>query len=219
MDANEMVDYKQFRGDAAKLQVERSKLRSTRETTGTTKAIRAALPHIYGLREDGVQWAVIAAALAAQGIVQGKARIPLTTNRLTALVRQIELQNQKRAAKTGVVRQAKEIAMQNHALSVPPVFKTKAGAIVGEEARPPRHRRNQPTSQATDSQEAWSEQAQGVGAKAEPENGNSRKPREDSDVAENPSGRRKGTVKLPGQTNRDLLAYMDRARAVRRRQD
>lgn len=93
------LDLKRLRADAARLQATQSKSVASRETTGTTKAIRAALPEIYKLRDQGVQWSVIAAALAAQGVVQGKDRTQLTTNRLTALVRQIELQAEKRLAK------------------------------------------------------------------------------------------------------------------------
>lgn len=129
------LDLKRLRADASKLQNERSKSRSSRETTGTTRAIRAALPEIYKLREDGVQWSVIAASLAAQGIVQGQDRIPLATNRLTALVRQIELQNEKRAAKRakkGVVTRAEKVAMQNpHHPCHPSLGRKRARSAVG----------------------------------------------------------------------------------------
>lgn len=55
-------------------------------------AIRAALPTIYKLRADGVLWSEIAAALGNQGVTQGSGnrRIPITTTRLTSIVRQIE---------------------------------------------------------------------------------------------------------------------------------
>jgi hypothetical protein len=131
------LDLRRLRTDASRLQTERSKSRSSRETTGTTRAIRAALPEIYKLREDGVQWSAIAAALAAQGIVQGKDRTSLTTNRLTALVRQIELQNEKRAAKPakkGAVAKSKKFAMQNRRLSLSPDVESETQAVAG---RPP----------------------------------------------------------------------------------
>lgn len=208
------MDFKRLRIEASKFQTERSKSRSSRETTGTTKAIRAALPHIYSLREDGVQWSAIAAALAAQGIVQGKARIPLTTNRLTALVRQIELQNEKRAAKKREVTEPKEIAMQDHGLSVSPAPGTKTRAAVGGEAR---HRRSQPTSQAADSQ-GRSGEAAADGRRMASEK--SKAPRERSargDVPGNASSPSKRPVKSPASSHREVLAFMDRARAVRRR--
>ena len=215
------LDLKRLRIDASRFQIERSKSRSSRETTGTTKAIRAALPEIYSLRKDGVQWSAIAAALGAQGIVQGKARIPLTTNRLTALVRQIELQNEKRAAKRtkkGAVTEPKEIAMQNHGPSVAPALVTKTRAIVGGEARYP-GRRSQPTSQAADSP-GRSGQAGADGGRMASEK--AKAPRERSarsGASENAPGPSKRRVKSPTPSQRDVLAFMDRARAVRRRQD
>ena len=126
------LDLKRLRADAAKLQTTQSKSGSSRETTGTTKAIRAALPEIYKLREQGIQWSVIAAALAAQGIVQGKDRSPLTTNRLTALVRQIERQAEKRQAKhskkAAIAVRPIENALQIRHLSLSPVLKADARA-------------------------------------------------------------------------------------------
>jgi hypothetical protein len=215
------LDFKRLCIDASSFQTERSKLRSSRETTGTTKAIRAALPQIYSLREDGLQWSAIAAALAAQGIVQGKARIPLTTNRLTALVRQIELQNEKRAAKQaekGAVTEPKNIAIQNRRLSLSPE-QAKTSAIAKEEAQRP-HRRSRQVSQAADAQEVWSGQAWAVGGQMEPEKGGaSRKHSARGDVPENASGPPKRAVKAPMRSSRDVRAFMDRAQAVRRRQD
>lgn len=126
------LDLKRLHADASRLQAERSKSRSSRETTGATKAIRAALPAIYKLREDGVQWSTIAAALAAQGIVQGKDRIPLTTNRLTALVRQIELQKEKRFAKSPKKEagtKSQKFAMQNRRLSLSSDLRAKTRAV------------------------------------------------------------------------------------------
>ena len=90
------LDPKQLRQDARRLQDARP---VGRESTGTTKAIRTALPVIYQLRKDGVSWPAIAEALAAQGVVQGKDRVPLTTKRLTAIVSQIEEQDRRKANK------------------------------------------------------------------------------------------------------------------------
>lgn len=116
------LDLKRLRADAANSKTARSTSGSSRETTGTTKAIRAALPEIYKLRDQQVQWADIAAALAAQGVVQGKDRTPLTTNRLTALVRQIELQTEKRQAKQSQkktpIARLSENALQSRHLSL-----------------------------------------------------------------------------------------------------
>lgn len=95
------LDSKKLRQDAMRLQKARGTLSVGRETTGTSKAVRQALPIIHQLRKDGVSWAVIAQALAEQGVVQGKDRIPLTTGRLTALVSQIEAHQRKKALKAG----------------------------------------------------------------------------------------------------------------------
>ncbi|UPT88228.1 hypothetical protein HAP41_0000003530 [Bradyrhizobium barranii subsp. apii] len=95
------LDSKKLRHDALRLQKARGTSSVGRETTGTSKAVREALPTIHQLRKDGVSWAMIAQALAEQGVVQGKDRIPLTTHRLTALVTQIEAQQRKKALKVG----------------------------------------------------------------------------------------------------------------------
>jgi hypothetical protein len=95
------LDPKQLRQDARRLQDARTGTTVGRESTGTTRVIRTALPVIYQLRKDGVSWPAIADALAAQGVVQGKDRIPLTTKRLTAIVSQIEEQDRKKANKAG----------------------------------------------------------------------------------------------------------------------
>lgn len=93
------LDPKKLRQDAQRLQKARRASLAARETTGTTKAIREALPTIRQLRKDEVSWPAIAQALAAQGVVQGKGRIPLTAKRLTALVCQIEAQARKKGLK------------------------------------------------------------------------------------------------------------------------
>lgn len=93
------LDPKQLRRDARRLHNARQPSLVGRETTGTTRAVREALPVIRQLRKDEVSWAAIAQALAEQGVVQGKDRIPLTTGRLTALVSQIEAQERKKALK------------------------------------------------------------------------------------------------------------------------
>ena len=86
--------------DSKKLHQDALRLQKARQV-GTTKAVRDALPVIRELRKKEVSWAAIAQALAEQGVVQGKDRIPLTTSRLTALVSQIEALERKKALKFG----------------------------------------------------------------------------------------------------------------------
>jgi hypothetical protein len=93
------LDHKRLRRDAKRLQDKRSKSRSGRRTTGATEAVRTALPEIYKLRDQGVLWSDIAKALGEQGVIEGKKRVPLTTNGLTARVSQIEQQIENAAAK------------------------------------------------------------------------------------------------------------------------
>lgn len=89
------LDPKQLRADAKRLHKARSST-SGRSVTGATSAIRAALPAIRELRDSGVAWSAIAEALAQQGVVQGKDRLPITERRLTALVSHIEALDQRR---------------------------------------------------------------------------------------------------------------------------
>jgi hypothetical protein len=94
------LDPKKLRLDAKRLNKARPRSPIGRNTTGTTDAIRAALPTIYELRKAGVSWPAIAEALADQGVVQGKNRTRLTTHRLTALVTQIKNQERRKAEKS-----------------------------------------------------------------------------------------------------------------------
>ena len=67
----------------------------------TFAAVREALPMIRELRADGVSWASIAAALGEHGVMQGKGETfkPITRERLSAIVAQIEKAEQKAAQK------------------------------------------------------------------------------------------------------------------------
>lgn len=105
------LDPKKLQRDAKRRQMAQPQPKIGRKTTGATDAIRAALPMIYKLRRDGISWPAIAKALGDQGVVQGKDRTPLTTNRLTALVRQIEVQEAKKARKS-VKRERGDVATQ-----------------------------------------------------------------------------------------------------------
>ncbi len=68
-----------------------------RETTGVTRAVRAALPAICKLREAQVTWAAIAEAMTRQGIRQRNGEA-LTASRLTSIVGQVEEQSRRKAA-------------------------------------------------------------------------------------------------------------------------
>jgi hypothetical protein len=113
------IDPKRLQRDATGLK----KARRRREGDGTMAAIRAALPVIYELRAEGVRWGDIADALCRQGLMQGKGkhRIPITTNRLTSLVTQIQRATSKvnERPKPTAANQVKKInALQNRRVSL-----------------------------------------------------------------------------------------------------
>ncbi|SDO45981.1 hypothetical protein SAMN05216360_12354 [Methylobacterium phyllostachyos] len=91
------LDPKRLVRDAKKAQTARPATLIGRETTGVTRAVRAALPTIRKLRAAGVSWAAIAQAMAEQGVRQ-KGDVPLTATRLTAIVGQVEVQDRRRDA-------------------------------------------------------------------------------------------------------------------------
>ncbi|ACS39711.1 MULTISPECIES: hypothetical protein [Methylorubrum] len=92
------LDLSALRRAAKRLQAAHDARSDARRTTGATALIRAALPEIRRLRDaEGLPWAVIAAALAEQGVRQGRDGQPITADRLIALVRHVEGQ-QVRAA-------------------------------------------------------------------------------------------------------------------------
>lgn len=136
------LDPKKLRQDAQRLQGARSASGVGRETLGTTKAVRAALPVIYELRKTGVSWPAIAEALGAQGVVQGRDRVPLTTNRLTALVTQIEDQARRKAEKVNN-RSRSDSAVQ-------PVERAKPLSLSPDLANSTSHNSQQPSSTEED---------------------------------------------------------------------
>ena len=91
------LDPKRLLRDAKRAQTGRPAATVGRETTGVTRAVRAALPTIRILRAAGVTWAAIAQAMAEQGVRQ-KGDAPLTATRLTAIVGQVEAQQRRREA-------------------------------------------------------------------------------------------------------------------------
>jgi len=91
------LDPKRLVRDAKKAQTARPATMVGRETTGVTRAVRAALPTIRTLRAAGVTWAAIAQAMAEQGLRQ-KGDRSLTATRLTAIVGQVEAQERRRSA-------------------------------------------------------------------------------------------------------------------------
>ncbi|RQH06876.1 hypothetical protein [Bradyrhizobium sp. RP6] len=93
------IDPRKFKADASRLAVQQKAKDWRGGRTGATDMISAALPAIKELREQGIAWSVIAAALAAQGAVQGIDRQPLTGRRLCALISAINKREERRERK------------------------------------------------------------------------------------------------------------------------
>ncbi len=68
-----------------------------------TRAVRDGLPMIRQLRESGITWAAIAAAMSAQGLNPGVQETP-DASRLTAIVGQVEAQLRRQAKQAAVRR-------------------------------------------------------------------------------------------------------------------
>jgi hypothetical protein len=103
------LDPKRLARDAKRVQATRPAGGIGRETTGVTRAVRDGLPIIRQLREGGITWAAIAAAMSAQGVTQGAGK-PLTASRLTAIVGQVEAQLRRQAERAAVRRARPDLA-------------------------------------------------------------------------------------------------------------
>lgn len=110
------LDPKRLARDAKRVQATRPAGGIGRETTGVTRAVRDGLPMIRQLREGGITWAAIAAAMSAQGVTQGAGR-PLTASRLTAIVGQVEAQLRRQAEQATARRARADLAAPQPALT------------------------------------------------------------------------------------------------------
>ena len=99
------IDRKRLLRDARKGEKKRPLPSVGRETVGIVRAVRELLPTIRELRAEGVRWAVITEALNGQGIYppgpDGQA-ILLTTNRLTAMVSDLERREANKDKRAGI---------------------------------------------------------------------------------------------------------------------
>ena len=94
-----MIDSKRFTKDCATAQAAHADSRHAHRNTGATAIIEPVLPLIREQRAQKFSWAAIASALAAQGVVQGGDRGPITARRLTALISAIEKRERRREAR------------------------------------------------------------------------------------------------------------------------
>ena len=89
------VDVAKLRASVKRLAEGRPDRRKSSDLMATVRPLMGVIDQ---LRADVVPWAVIAASLAEQGVVEGDGR-PLTDKRLTSVVSKLKAQAEKRAAR------------------------------------------------------------------------------------------------------------------------
>lgn len=93
------IDLKRLRRDLGRLHSERPAGRAPggRPLTGAMASVRVLLPALEQLRAEGFTWPEIAAALAAQGVMQarGDALVPITGRRVSALAASVRRQQDR----------------------------------------------------------------------------------------------------------------------------
>jgi hypothetical protein len=94
--ANMSIDSRRLTKDCESAQAALAARGHVLRRTGATAVIEPILPLIQELRTQKHSWAAIAAALSAQGVVQGSARKPITARRLTALISAINKRERRR---------------------------------------------------------------------------------------------------------------------------
>src|SRR5665213_1729690 len=93
------INSKRLTKDCAAAQAASADSRHAHRNTGATAIIETILPLIRELRAQKFSWAAIASALAAQGVVQGSDRQPITARRLTALISAIDKRERRRESR------------------------------------------------------------------------------------------------------------------------
>jgi hypothetical protein len=104
------IDSKRLTKDCAAAQAGRAGSDYPHRNTGATAIIEPVLPLIRELRAQKFSWAAIASALAAQGVVQGSDRQPITARRLTALISAIDKRERRREARLSARSKRRDLA-------------------------------------------------------------------------------------------------------------
>jgi hypothetical protein len=115
------IDSKRFAQDCATAQAASADSCHAHRNTGATALIESILPLIRELHGRKFSWAAIAFALAAQGVVQGADRRPITARRLTALVSAINKRERRREARLSSRAKRRDLApfpASSHALAL-----------------------------------------------------------------------------------------------------
>jgi hypothetical protein len=89
------IDLENLRNYVTQLKADRQDSPIGRVKSGATEVIRKNLKELERMhQEDGATWTEIAAGLAAQGVTQGNGQ-PITGRRLTALMHNIRVQEER----------------------------------------------------------------------------------------------------------------------------
>lgn len=100
------IDLERLRDYVKSLKAERQDSPIGKVKSGATEIIRRNRQELERMhREDGATWTEIAAGLAAQGVTQGDGQ-PITGRRLTALMHNIRVQEERRRNKKNGERNA-----------------------------------------------------------------------------------------------------------------
>jgi hypothetical protein len=95
------IDVKKLRDYVRQIRTDRQDSPIGKIKSGATQVIRQNLVELERMyREHGATWSEIAAGLAAQGVTQGDGQ-PITGKRLTALIHNIKVQQEKVKATNG----------------------------------------------------------------------------------------------------------------------
>ena len=105
------IDSRRLTKDCAAAQAANADSRHAHHNTGATAIIEPILPLIRELRAQKFSWAAIASALAAQGVVQGSDRRPITARRLTALISAINKRERRREARLSGRAKRRDLAL------------------------------------------------------------------------------------------------------------
>jgi hypothetical protein len=115
------IDSKRLTEDCATAQAARAASDYPHRNTGATAIIEPVLPLICELRAQKFSWASIASALAAQGVVQGCDRRPITARRLTALISAINMRVRRQEARLSGRSKRRDLAQlpaRSHTLAL-----------------------------------------------------------------------------------------------------
>jgi hypothetical protein len=93
------VDVPKLRASVKRLAKTGKDRRNSSNLMATIRPLVSEIERLRGDQDNKVTWAVIAAGLAEQGVVEGNERRPLTEKRLTSVISKIKAQDAGRAAR------------------------------------------------------------------------------------------------------------------------